>query len=134
MTEPDNQEPKIIVDSDWKDEARKEKEELDRETSEMPKPGELPEPSLLELVQMIVLQASVGLGGFQDPQTGQTVPTNLPIAKHYIDLLDLFVQKTGGNLEEQEKKQIEATLNELRMAFVQIANAAGAEQEKPQQS
>ncbi|MHC4443013.1 MAG: DUF1844 domain-containing protein [Planctomycetota bacterium] len=124
MTEQNNDEkPKIIVDSDWKEEARREKEELDRQTREMPLPGQLPDPSVAELIQMIIVQASIGLGGFQDPQTGQRIPPNLPTAKHYIDLLELLQAKTKGNLDENENALLESTLHELRMAFVQSAGA-----------
>src|SRR5690554_2738314 len=70
--------PKIIVDSDWKDEAQREKEELDREVREaMGGPGELPPPSILELVEMTVMQASIGLQGYQDPASGRVIPPNL---------------------------------------------------------
>ena len=118
--------PKIIVDDDWKEEARREKEEVDRETREMPFGGRLPEPSLAELVQLIVMQAAVGLGGVQDPQTGQPIPPHLPIAKHYIDLLELLQAKTSNNLDAHEKALLDGTLHELRMAFVQVSQA-GAE-------
>lgn len=120
---PDQNEdgPHIIVDSDWKEQARREKEELDRQTRETPTQGGLPTPSLVEIVQMVVIQASLGLGGFQDPNTGQVVAPNLTVAKHYIDLLELLLNKTAGNLDENEKGLIEGTLHELRMAFVQVA-------------
>jgi hypothetical protein len=117
--------PKIFVDSDWKAEAQKTKEQLDRETREMPKPGEIPPPSILELVQMVVMQASVGLGGYQDPATGQRIAPDLGVARHYIDLLQLLADKTDGRLNEEEKGVIDGTLHELRMVYVQIAQALG---------
>jgi hypothetical protein len=126
MAETNDGKPKIIVDSDWKEEARREKEELDRQTRDMPKAGELPAPHLAEIVQMIVVQASVGLGGFQDPQTGQRIPPQLSVAKHYIDLLELLQQKTSDNLDDEEKTILDRTLHELRMAFVQTAGSSGA--------
>jgi len=118
---PNNEKPKIIVDSDWKEEARREKEELDRQTREAGGAGEVPEPSMAELIQMVVLQASIGLGGMQDPQTGQRIPPNLGLAKHYIDLLELLEAKTKGNLDENEQAMLSTTLHELRLAFVQVA-------------
>ncbi|GMU21430.1 MAG: hypothetical protein AMXMBFR13_15230 [Phycisphaerae bacterium] len=134
MADQGDDAPKIFVDSDWKEQARREKEELDRETREMPRQG-LPEPQLAELVQMVVLQASIGLGGFQDPQTGQPIPPNLPLAKHYIDLLELLQKKTQGRLDQTEQQIIEGTLYELRMAFVQVAGIrpgeGGAPEEEP---
>ena len=57
MTEQNNEgKPKIIVDSDWKEEAQKEKEELDRQTRDMPPLDKLPDPSVSELIQMIIMQ------------------------------------------------------------------------------
>jgi hypothetical protein len=119
MTDENDQSPKIYVDDDWKEEARREKEAIDRETRESAGRRQLPEPSFAEIIQMITLQATIGLGGMQDPQTGQQLPPNMPIAKHYIDLLELLATKTGSNLDEQERALLQGTLHELRMAFVQ---------------
>jgi hypothetical protein len=131
MADNDQNQPKIIVDDDWKAEAQREKEEADRQARETADQGMLPEPHLYEIIQMIALQASIGLGGMTDPQTGQRIPAQLPLAKHYIDLLALFQQKTANNLDETESKMIEGALHELHLAFVQVAglgsgdNAAG---------
>jgi len=130
MTEANDQKPKIIVDSDWKEEVRQEKEALDRETQEVGQAAGLPAPHLAEIVQMLVVQASIGFGGFQDPQSGERIPPQLPVAKHYIDLLELFQQKTVNNVDEEEKKLIEHTLHELRIAFVQMAGAGAAPTDK----
>lgn len=126
MAESSDQGPKIIVDSDWKEQARKEKEEADRLTREREEVGKLPEPSIGEVVQMIAIQATMALGGVQDPQTGQVIPPHLPLAKHYIDLLELLQKKTEGKLDEQEKSIVEGTLQELRMIFVQVVNHVSA--------
>jgi len=132
MANQPEESPHIFVDSDWKEQARREKEELDRQTREEPEPGHLPEPAMGEIVQMIVIQASLGFGGFQDPNTGQTIPPNLAVARHYIDLLDLLLNKTRNNLDEKERAMMEGTLHELRMAFVQLAGVgAGPAPDKP---
>lgn len=125
MADDRNDEPKIIVDDDWKEQARREMEEVDRETREMPGAGDMPEPSFAEIIQMIILQASIGLGGVQDPQTGQQIPPNLPLAKHYIDLLELLEAKTANNLDAEESALLKRILHEFRMAFVQVASGAG---------
>ena len=130
MAENSDEKPKIIVDSDWKEEAQKEKEEADRMTREEAA-AELPPPSIAEVIQMILVQASIGLGGYQDPHSGQRIPPNLPLAQHYIDLLALLQEKTKGNLEEQESQLIEGALHELRMAFVQMVNAAAQSEAAP---
>lgn len=122
MPDPNNEQPKIIVDDDWKAQAQREKEEADRQTREQEEGGALPAAHLAEIVQMVALQASVGLGLVTDPRSGQPIPADLAVAKHFIDLLALFHQKTGDNLDETEKKIVEGTLYELQMAFVHIAN------------
>jgi len=140
MPDPKENEPRIFVDDDWKEQARREKEEADRMTRQDELPGELPQPSLAEIVQMIAVQATFGLGGIRDPQSGQVIPPDLMLAKHYIDLLELFQQKTADRVNENEKAIIEGTLHELRMLFVHVAQsgagtgAAGEPKAKPQQA
>jgi hypothetical protein len=121
MADP-NDRPRIIIDDDWKAQAQREKEEADRQARETEEQQGIPDPSLLELVQMIVMQVSVGLGGMQDPATGQAIPPSLPLAKHYIDLLGVLQTKTAGNLDENEKKIIDGTMRELQSAFVHVVS------------
>lgn len=125
MSEANDESPKIIVDSDWKEQAQREKEQADQASRETAGKDQLAEPSFIELIQMILLQASIGLGGYQDPHTGQQLPPNLMVAKHYIDLLALLGEKTAGNLDETEKRILEGALHELRIAFVQVSQGGG---------
>ena len=118
--------PKIIVDDDWKEEARKEQEVADRETREMPEAGEIPPASFVEILQLLGMQATAGLGMMTDPQTGQQIPPNLGIAKHFIDLLEILQAKTKGNLEEEEQKIVDGMVGELQTAFRQIVEAMGS--------
>lgn len=125
MADEQKDAPKIFVDSDWKEEAAREKEKAEREAQESAGADQMPEASFVEILQMIIMQASIGLGGYQDPQSGQVIPPNLMVAKHYIDLLELLKGKTEGNLSDEEQQIVDATLHELRMAFVQATNARG---------
>jgi hypothetical protein len=125
MAQDNKEEPKIIIDDDWKEQALREKEEADRvarETEGAGEEGPLPGPHLAEIIQMVTMQATIGLGGFRD-QNGQAIPPNLEYAKHYIDLLELLMNKTRNNLDEQEQRMLGGTLHELRMAFVEVYNA-----------
>lgn len=136
MPDQNDQQPRIIIDDDWKEQARREKEEAERQAQEAAEQHQrIPEPSLLELAQMLVMQVSIGLGGMQDPGTGQMIPPNLALAKHYIDLFEVLKNKTKGNLDENEQKIIDGTLHELRLAFVQVVeemrNAAGGGPQGP---
>lgn len=113
-----DEEKKIIVDDDWKAEAKREKERLEQETVA---PEGLPAPSFGEVVNMIVMQALVGFGMIEGPG-GQRIPPNLEVAKHYIDLLDIVEKKTKGNLEEEEQAMLDQITYDLRMRYVQIAS------------
>ena len=111
-------EPKIHVDSDWKEEARREKERLAEQEAKEVAAGPLPGPSFLEIVNMIAMQAAVSIGGFQHP-SGETVPPDLAMAKHLIDLLEVLGNKTKGNLTDEEQKALDGVLYEIRMRYVQ---------------
>ena len=115
-------EPKIEVDSDWKDEARREKERLAEQEAEQAKAGPLPDPSFLEIVNMIAMQAAVSVSGFQ-LQSGEKTAPDLQMAKHLIDLLEVLDGKTKGNLTPEEKKALDGVLYEIRMRYVQAASA-----------
>ena len=108
---------KIIVDDDWKAEARKEKERLAQETAQ---PGPLPAASFAELVNLIVMQAMAGMGLLPGP-AGERFAPNLEVAKHFIDMLQVLEDKTKNNLTPEEKGLLDQVLYEMRMSFVQVA-------------
>lgn len=112
--------PKIQVDSDWKEEARREKERLAQQEAQAAAAaaGPLPTPSFLEIVNMIAMQAAVSVGGYR-LHTGETVPPDLPMAQHLIDLLEVLGSKTKGNLTDEESRALSAVLYDLRMRYVQ---------------
>jgi len=110
-------EPKLQIDDDWKSEAAKEKERL-AETAENAGPQRLPPADFVGLVQLIAMQAIVGLGGMAGPG-GQEIPPNMELAKHHIDQLDVLDKKTKGNLDPNEKAVLDTTLHQLRMAYVE---------------
>jgi len=114
-------EKKIIVDDDWKAQARQEKERLAQETAQV---QALPDPSFAELVNIVVMQALAGLGLLPGPG-GERIPPNLELAKHYIDMLQVLEDKTRNNLTDQERRMLDQVLYETRMSYVQLASAAG---------
>jgi len=119
MTDP-NEEPKIIVDDDWKEQVQKEKTDaaVDKETdNSLP---ELPPASFSILVSTLSTQALASMGYIPDPN-GQPM-TNLPMAKHFVDTLAVLEEKTKGNLDNEESSLLTETLHQLRMAFVQTSN------------
>jgi hypothetical protein len=121
------EEPKLIIDSDWKSQAQAEKERLAKATA--PKeggpagaPGQREEVRFEDLVTMLATQALSYMGYFPDPRTGQAV-VSLEYARLHIDLLEVLEQKTKNNLSAEEQSAITATLSELRMGFVELQQA-----------
>lgn len=114
----------LHIDSDWKTEAAQEKQRLaDQEAKESKKKGGAgtagePPASFVELVNLLAVQAAVGLGGYQGPG-GERIPPNAAAAKHHIDLLEVLESKTKGNLDDEERQILGAVLHELRMQYVQ---------------
>lgn len=117
------EEPKLHIDDDWKSEAAREKERLAADVDSA-EPREMPAAGFVSLVQLIAMQAMVGLGGFAGP-AGQEIPPNLELAKHHIDLLDVLDAKTKGNLDANEKRLLDTTLHQLRMAYVEVVQGGG---------
>jgi len=129
-------EGKIHVDTDWKAQARAEKERLARETERAPAdagpatgaagpraaraPG-LPAASFAGLIQMLATQALIFLSDERDPETGRSL-RNLGLAKHNIDMLSVLEEKTRGNLTDDEKRLLDRYLYELRMTYVAAAS------------
>jgi hypothetical protein len=115
---------KIIVDDDWKAEARREKERLAEEEQARPQGGGPAGPAgFADILNLLVMQAMAGLGMLAAPG-GQPLPPNLEMAKHFIDLLQVLEDKTKGNLTPEEKGLLDQVLYEMRMTFVQIAGGA----------
>ena len=126
----EKQEKKIIVDEDWKTEAKKEKDistaqeqsEKKQTEADKKKRGPLPEGNFAALVSMLVTQALFAMGMFElQGEEGKKREPDLELAKYNIDMLNTLEQKTKGNLTEQEQKVLENTLSQVRMAYVKAA-------------
>ena len=124
------EEKKIIVDEDWKKEAKAEKEKLAAEEQMEKKEaqqagqqqrGQIPPGDFSALVSLLVTQALYAMGAIQVEGQPQREP-DLDLAKYNIDMLGTLEEKTKGNLSEQEAKVLENTLSQVRMAYVQISS------------
>lgn len=145
MAENNNDAPKIHVDSDWKAQARAEKERLaqqaesasapssagqappkpDAGAAEGPAPAgprELPPADFPTLVSSLATQALISLGAGQDPRGGER-NFDPDLAKHFIDTLAVLEEKTRGNLSDDEKSLLDQVLYECRMQYVQAVQA-----------
>ena len=125
-------EPRIIVDSDWKEEAKREKERLVAAEAEAKAKAAAPAESgddlgegFLGLVELLATQAIVSLQGMTTP-TGERMPPNIEASKHFIDLLGILQVKTKGNLSESENTRLVAVVTELRQTFTRVVGPAPA--------
>lgn len=142
------EQPKIIIDSDWKAQAQAEKERLAAASKPAtPPPGSAPagdtgeggrqpgEPiGFKDLLSLLISQALSAMGAFPDPRTGRAMVA-LDLAKVYIDMLGVLEEKTKGNLTADESTLLTRAVSELRMEFVEISReVAKAVQEGRAQS
>ena len=122
---------KLIIDEDWKQQARKEKEvlaakekeaEIEAEEEETAgREGPLPSGDLAALISMLTTQALFSMGLLQVKGQDPREP-DLELARYNIDMLDTLEAKTKGNLTEEEAAVLKNTLSELRMGYVHVAN------------
>jgi Domain of unknown function (DUF1844) len=146
MPDSPGEQPKIIIDSDWKAQAQKEREKLAQKEQEAaakkappgPRsaagapaagpadpqgdPEGMPPADFQALVGTMVTQCLMYMGGFPDPQTGRAL-VSLEHARFHIDLLAVLEEKTRGNITKEESEDLAAAVNELRLRFVEIAKA-----------
>lgn len=116
----ENDAPKIHIDSDWKEEAEREKQRLAEEEAQHQQRGPIDRPTFMHLINMLAMQATVALGGMRGPQ-GETIEPDPELARFHIDMLGLLEEKTKGNLDDEESKTLVAVVRELRSMYVQLA-------------
>ena len=117
-----SEEPKIIVDDDWKSQVEKEKEQLQDDPADQGAEPEMPEATFSMLVTTLTMQAGAALGQFPDPSSGKP-QINKPVAKHFIDSLVVLEEKTKGNLDKEESELLTSTIHQLRMAFITMPDS-----------
>jgi len=99
-----------------KDEKTKEEQKKEPKQKEAKAPP-LPEVNFTSLIFSLSSSALFHFGEIEDPQTGQK-KKDLPIAKHAIDTIAMLMEKTKGNLTEEEEKFINSVLTDLRWRYV----------------
>ena len=121
------EEKKIIIDEDWKQEAKKEKEVLAAQEEAEQKGhedetqrGPLPQGNFAALISMLTTQTLFALGLLHIKGQEKKEP-DLELAKYNIDMLEVLQEKTKGNLTQEEETVLANTLGELRMGYVKIA-------------
>jgi hypothetical protein len=85
---------------------------------------ELPPADFDFLVYSLRLQAEMNLGLLPvDDEQEQ----DFELARHNIDLLAMLQEKTAGNLTPEEKRDLDTSVTELRIRFVQAKEQADTE-------
>ena len=80
---------------------------------------EMPTASFATLVQSIMTQALFYLGELAP--SGAEPTLNLDMAKLQIDTLGILEEKTANNLNDDEKRLLDAALYETRTRFIQVS-------------
>ena len=120
--------PKIIVDEDWKSQVEREKAEYQHHHDPVaagsdPDDPVMPAASYPLFISMLASEAMIALGQIPNPATGEFSPRRNQ-AKYLIDTIAMLHEKTRGNVEPEESRQVEALLHQLRMDFVQMPTRA----------
>jgi hypothetical protein len=117
------EEPKIIIDEDWKSQVERERETaleakdeeaLDEGGEEEVAAGEA---SFEALVASLASQAMFALGLIAQPDSEQ-VMIDLDQAKFVLDLLAILGEKTQGNLSEEEDVMLGQALSEMQQVYM----------------
>lgn len=119
-------EPKIIIDEDWKARVQREKEEAARAPAGEPqevKAEEEPESPFLALIGTLTMQAALALG-MVAPRDSKEIVIDIGLAKWVIDVLMDLREKTRGNLAPGEQGHLTESISELQRVYVVRAQQA----------
>lgn len=78
----------------------------------------------IEFVLMQAQQIALMLGHAPGPD-GQPMTPNLPVAKIFIDQLEMIREKTRGNLTQEEGDMLNKVLTDLQLAYVEAGQSTG---------
>ncbi len=127
-----DEEPKIIIDEDWKSQVQREKDEAQAKAEDEPEQVEAEadeeegldaENSFAALVQSLAAQCMLALGLIAPPDTEQ-VTLDIAQAKYVIDILLMLRDKTAGNLTPEEDRMLTDVVADLQRAYVARAQQA----------
>jgi hypothetical protein len=79
----------------------------------------------IEFVLMQAQQIALMLGQIPGPD-GKPMEPNLPIARIFIDQLEMIREKTRSNLTKEEEDVLSKVLADLQLAFVEAGNMSAA--------
>src|SRR3954466_10680000 len=95
-----------------------ENEQVEQHEHEHEQP--LPPATFEFFVLSMKMQAEMHLGLIHYGDEKDRPKPDFRVARHSIDLLAMFADKTKGNLSMEEQRLIENSLTELRFRYVQV--------------
>jgi hypothetical protein len=98
--------------------------EEEHDAPEMP----MPPANFQFFVLSMKTQAELALGLLNLGEGPDLPKPDLRVARHTIDLLAMFSEKTKGNLTIEEQRLLENSLTELRFRYVQVMEAKSKQQ------
>lgn len=78
-----------------------------------------PPPTFSDFILSLYASAMMAMGIIELKGTLKT-EIDLPQAKQTIDILEMLLKKTEGNLSQEEKELFDNVLTELRLNFVKL--------------
>ena len=75
------------------------------------------------LIYSFQMQTMMHLGKIKNPVTDK-IETDLPAAQATIDLIEMLIEKTKGNISDEEKRFIEGALSDLKLNYVEESGKA----------
>lgn len=82
--------------------------------------------SFSNFVMGLATAAMANMGLVEDPTTGKKT-VQLSLAKQHIEILEMFDEKTKGNLTKEEQELIAYIVPDLKMKYVQSSDSAKKE-------
>jgi|SRR6267142_1566930 hypothetical protein len=88
----------------------------------------LPPATFEFFVLTMKMQAEMHLGLVHNIDEKDRPKPDFRVARHSIDLLAMFAEKTKGNLSLDEQRLLENSLTELRFRYVQVTELGNKQQ------
>ncbi len=130
----EEQDKKLFIDDDWKNQAEKEREELAQEF-EKGKEAETSrrEVNFLVHLESLVVQAMMSMGMIEHPMAEGKRIFDPVQARYFIDSIVMLKEKTAGNLSSEEEAYLSKILPELQMSFLEVSKMATKQGASPSQ-
>ena len=91
-------------------------ESLDANAPEM-------KPDFIHIFTTFAMQAMIAMGRMENPVSGES-KVDMKMARYFVEVLGVLTEKSEGNLTKEEEQHVEATIHQVKLAFVEASGAA----------